>query len=180
MLQHDSGDKAVLVADRSQGGIFIEVFRHVGKQDLVHDDGANHEAHDGAEGEDVTDRCRCVPVVLFPLHELLFGQHQHIVRQVFRQRVTNPVCVPAFVQPDQAKLNFTALAVWKQAHEVVVTGNHRAVDAKRGAHLEQPDHFDLTVIDLGHQGLTRLDLFGDGSEFRAGADIEQDYVLLAQ
>ena len=172
--------EAVLVTDRAQGRVFIQVFRYVGKQDLVDDDGADHETHDGAKGKDVTDRRCCIPVVFFTLYELLFGQHQHIVRQVFRQRVTNPVCIPAFVQPDQAKLDFAALAIREQAHKIVVAGNHRAVDTKGRSHLKQSDHFDLTVIDLGHQGLARLELFGDGPEFRSRTGIKQNHILLAQ
>ena len=136
LLQHDARDKAVFVAHGPQGSVFIEVLGYIGKQDLVNNDGAHHEAHDGAESEDITNRRGAAPVVLFPLDELLFGQHQHIVRQIFRQRVHEiRICVPAFVQHGSGQVEFRCAGrIWKQAQPVVVTGNDGAVDTERSPH----------------------------------------------
>jgi hypothetical protein len=64
LLQHDAGDEAVPEADGAQRGVLVDMLGDVGEQDLVDDDGADHETHDGAEGEDVADRRGRVPVAL--------------------------------------------------------------------------------------------------------------------
>ncbi len=47
-LQHHAGQIAVGVTHRLQGGVLLEMVLHIGKQDLVDDDSAHHEAHEHA------------------------------------------------------------------------------------------------------------------------------------
>jgi putative ABC transport system permease protein len=50
-------------------------------------------------------------------------------------------------------VDLAARAQREQAHEVIVAGDHRAVDTERGAHLEQAGNLDFAVVDLGDHAL---------------------------
>ena len=62
LLDDDAEQIAVAVAQRLQGGVLLQMVRHVGKQDLVDDDATHGQADDHTQTEDVTHGRGGVPV----------------------------------------------------------------------------------------------------------------------
>ena len=106
---------------------------HVGEQDLVNDDGPHDEAHDRAEGEDVANGRGRVPVVGFTLYEIGLGHDQDVAGQMSAKPVPYRIGVCAWLQPEQAQLDFFSWPVRKQPQPVVDAGHHGTIDAEGSA-----------------------------------------------
>ena len=88
-----------------EGGVFLQVILHVGKQDLVDDNQAYDQAHDGAKGEDIADGCGLVPVLDLKIHKLLARKQAHVLRDRFPDPRLYFCRILAGFQPDKAEID---------------------------------------------------------------------------
>jgi hypothetical protein len=168
------------VADGAQGRVLVEVVRHVREEDLVDDDGSDHEAHHRAEGEHVADRRRRVPVGPLARDELRPRQHEDVLGQERAQPVAHPLRRDASVELHESEVDPIARAGGEEAQEVRVAGQEARVEPEGGAHLEEADHADLAVVHLGPDDLPGANVLGHRPVLGPRARVEEHGVLPAE
>jgi len=176
----DGVEEAMGVAHGLEGGVLGQVIVHLGEEDLIDDDHPDHEAHDGAEGEDESDGGDLLPITSFPGDELVAIHDDHLRRHEGGDVGPGSLHIGTRPQAEHADIGLGEGATGEIAEEIEFAGDEVAIGGEGCTEVEGAADREAALGEMGFDDGIGLECDGDGTEARVGAGIEQGGVPLSQ